>query len=469
MAQLGFYFDSSACSGCKACQAACKDKNNLPTGILWRRVYEVTGGGWTRRGRAWSSDVFSYNISLACNHCRNPICVEVCPSSAIVKRPDGIVLIQSDRCLGCRYCSWACPYDAPQYDAGAGRMGKCNSCADNVDAGRSPACVAGCPMRAMDFGDLIALEPKYGRGHDVYPLPESDLTHPATIVKPHREAKRASTGSARIANREEVHSRGGMTEGPLIGFTLLAQMAVGVSLVLSAFNHSASAAVISLALCIVMGIALALSLFHLGTWANAWRAILNLRSSWLSREILFSLLFMGALIFSTGLLWLGESPMTTPKAVGWGTATLGLALVYSMTRVYRLRTVPTWNTWSTTALFFTTSLILGTLGYDTLIVSNANSGQLQAQIQLVNAIAVVLLTTHILIVRLSNQTASAGFILLRLRLLLLSLSLVAVALVAWDGNRLSTGAVIAFMLAFAAEVIGRYTFYQSRRGWPYGI
>ncbi|MGE5265533.1 MAG: dimethyl sulfoxide reductase anchor subunit family protein [Acidobacteriota bacterium] len=260
-----------------------------------------------------------------------------------------------------------------------------------------------------------------------------------------------------------------MTEGPLIGFTLLAQMAVGVSLVLSALNFSASAAVILLELCIVMGIALALSFFHLGTWANAWRAIRNLRSSWLSREILFSLLFMGALIFSTGLLGLGESPMTVLKAVGWGTAILGLALVYSMTRVYRLRTVPTWNTWSTTALFFTTTLILGTLGYATLILSNANSGQLQAQIQQVSAIAGMLLTTQILIVRLLNRTASSGFILPRLRLLLLSLSLVAVALVAWDGNRLSTGAVIAFILAFAAEVIGRYTFYQSNRGWPYGI
>jgi DMSO reductase anchor subunit len=86
-----------------------------------------------------------------------------------------------------------------------------------------------------------------------------------------------------------------------------------------------------------------------------------------------------------------------------------------------------------------------------------------------SAIAGVFVTTHILIVRLSNQTASSVFILFRLRLLLLSLSLVAVALVAWDGNRLSAGAVIAFILAFAAEIIGRYTFYQSRRGWPYGI
>ena len=67
--QCAFYFDSSACSGCKACQMACKDKHGLHVGLLWRRVYEVTGGGWARRGEAWLSSVFAYNVSLACNHC----------------------------------------------------------------------------------------------------------------------------------------------------------------------------------------------------------------------------------------------------------------------------------------------------------------------------------------------------------------------------------------------------------------
>ncbi len=114
--QYAFYFDSSACSGCKACQVACKDKNGLETGILWRRVYEISGGDWLQVGDAWQSSVYAYNLSIACNHCEKPICMEVCPAGAIYKRADGIVLIETSQCLGCGYCSWACPYDAPQYD-----------------------------------------------------------------------------------------------------------------------------------------------------------------------------------------------------------------------------------------------------------------------------------------------------------------------------------------------------------------
>ena len=69
MTRLAFYFDSSTCSGCKTCQMACKDKNDLPVGQLWRRVYEVTGGSWKKDGAAWQQDIFAYNLSLSCNIC----------------------------------------------------------------------------------------------------------------------------------------------------------------------------------------------------------------------------------------------------------------------------------------------------------------------------------------------------------------------------------------------------------------
>ena len=105
MTQYAFYFDSSACSGCKACQVACKDNNSLPLSINWRQVVEVCGGGWAQVGSAWLSGVYAYNISMACNHCERPICMEVCPAKAIFKRPDGIVLIDEKKCLGCRYCA----------------------------------------------------------------------------------------------------------------------------------------------------------------------------------------------------------------------------------------------------------------------------------------------------------------------------------------------------------------------------
>jgi len=202
--QYAFYFDSSSCSGCKACQVACKDKYGLEVGRLWRRVYEVSGGDWIQVGDAWTTSVFAYNLSIACNHCERPICVEVCPAGAIYKRADGIVLIETDQCLGCGYCSWACPYGAPQYDEEKGIMTKCTFCADNIDAGLAPACVAACPMRALDYGEREELKARYGTINSLYPLPDASLTDPALVITPHKDAVRAQNEPARVGNREEV-------------------------------------------------------------------------------------------------------------------------------------------------------------------------------------------------------------------------------------------------------------------------
>jgi anaerobic dimethyl sulfoxide reductase subunit B (iron-sulfur subunit) len=140
--QLAFYVNIAECVGCKACQVACKDKNDLPEGIRWRRVFEYEGGEWVNQdGTLIPSNLFSYFVSSACMHCENPICLEVCPAEAISKRDDGIVLIDEQKCVGCRYCSWACPYGAPQFNEKRGVMTKCTFCSDLIDQGGSPACV----------------------------------------------------------------------------------------------------------------------------------------------------------------------------------------------------------------------------------------------------------------------------------------------------------------------------------------
>jgi anaerobic dimethyl sulfoxide reductase subunit B (iron-sulfur subunit) len=201
-----FHFDSSSCSGCKACQVACKDRNGLEEGVLWRRVYEVSGGGWTLRGGAWIADVFAYYLSVGCNHCAEPICMEVCPARAFSRREDGVVLLDSDRCLGCHYCAWSCPYGAPQYDERHRRMTKCSFCVEDLDRGLPPACVAACPMRALHFGRVDELNRRFGEesARDPYPLPARAVTRPSHIVQSHVQAERARPGSARIGNREEV-------------------------------------------------------------------------------------------------------------------------------------------------------------------------------------------------------------------------------------------------------------------------
>jgi anaerobic dimethyl sulfoxide reductase subunit B (iron-sulfur subunit) len=201
MKRLAFYFDSSSCSGCKTCQMACKDKNDLGAGQVWRRVYEVTGGDWQQQGSAWRQDVFAYNLSMSCNHCEDPICVKNCPTHALHKRADGIVQIDQQLCIGCRYCAWVCPYGALQFNPQKGVMGKCDFCADYIDRGKNPSCVDACPMRALDFGDYQALLDKYGPSGLIHPLPDPSITRPSLCIKPH---PRAGHPNLKVSNIEEV-------------------------------------------------------------------------------------------------------------------------------------------------------------------------------------------------------------------------------------------------------------------------
>jgi anaerobic dimethyl sulfoxide reductase subunit B (iron-sulfur subunit) len=200
--QLGFYFDASACNGCKACQIACKDKNNLPVGTNWRRVVQYGGGNWlphlTRPDLVVANNIFAYSMSVACMHCEKPICADVCPAGAITKRADGVVLINQDQCIGCRYCEWACPYGAPQFDERKGVMSKCTFCEDSLAKGENPACVDSCPARALEFGELSELRAKYGTANAIEPLPQADMTLPAVVITPHRHAQLSGKGTGRI-------------------------------------------------------------------------------------------------------------------------------------------------------------------------------------------------------------------------------------------------------------------------------
>jgi anaerobic dimethyl sulfoxide reductase subunit B (iron-sulfur subunit) len=205
--QMAFYFDASACNGCKACVVACKSKNNLPTGINWRRVIEYGGGNWVpdpdEPTRLLPSNIFAYAISLACNHCQEPICMESCPTGAITKSDDGVVSIDDTKCIGCRYCEWSCPYGAPQFDAAAGVMTKCNFCEDLLQQGETPYCVAACVMRAMDFGDLEELRAKYGNVDAIEPLPAAKLTSPSLVITPHPHAQMSGEGTGKIVATAE--------------------------------------------------------------------------------------------------------------------------------------------------------------------------------------------------------------------------------------------------------------------------
>ncbi len=202
--QLAFYVDTSKCTGCKTCQVACQDKNDLPADILWRRVYQYGGGSWVKQGNIYApSDVFRYFVTISCNHCEDAKCVEACPTGAMHKDENGIVSVDQSSCVGCRYCEWACPYSAPQFNEEAGVMSKCDFCQDYIAEGKTPACVEACVTRCMDFGELEELRTKYGDLDAIEPLPSGSYTQPSLVLTPHKDAKPAESGIGMITNMPE--------------------------------------------------------------------------------------------------------------------------------------------------------------------------------------------------------------------------------------------------------------------------
>lgn len=204
--QLAFYVDMTKCTGCKACQLACKTANELPVGVTWRRVIEVAGGEWIQVGdQHIPSNVFAYFVSAACMHCENAICMEVCPAAAISRRDeDGIVIIDQDKCIGCRYCEWACPYGAPQFDSDEGVMTKCHFCYERLDAGEKPACVDGCTFRALDFGPIEELRAKYGDFASPAPLPDPSITKPSIVYSPTAHTLTHDSPAGEVMNAGEL-------------------------------------------------------------------------------------------------------------------------------------------------------------------------------------------------------------------------------------------------------------------------
>lgn len=122
---------------------ACKAENRTPLRTDWRKVIMRESGSFPAVRREF--------ISVACNHCDEPACKKSCPVGAISKRADGVVLIDQEKCIGCRYCTFACPYGAPRIDTVTGKVSKCTMCVHRLDAGLRPACEATCLTGAITF------------------------------------------------------------------------------------------------------------------------------------------------------------------------------------------------------------------------------------------------------------------------------------------------------------------------------
>jgi anaerobic dimethyl sulfoxide reductase subunit B (iron-sulfur subunit) len=193
MSQYAFYFDTNKCVNCKSCAISCKEKHNHIPGRKFRRVHSVSTGNWVvidEANRLYEpTNVFSYSLSIACNHCADPACKKVCPAGAIAKREDGIVFIDWDLCIGCGSCASACPYNAPSLDKEVLKMDKCDFCRELLPTGEDPMCVAACSVRAIEYGDLENLRIKHPNAvQRVEPLPDPSQTGPSLLVEPHRKS-----------------------------------------------------------------------------------------------------------------------------------------------------------------------------------------------------------------------------------------------------------------------------------------
>ena len=204
MSQLGFYFNADACVGCKCCVMACKDKNDLPLGTKFRRVYDYAGGSWeVKNGACIPVDAFAYSVSTACNHCENPACVENCPTSAMHKRAsDGVVCVDRNVCIACGTCERSCPYGQPVVDTDNGYSTKCDFCRSYIDNGENPACVDACVTRALLWGDLGELRQAHGDLDCIEPLPADTGTGPSTVFTASRLVA-GKTAAGQVTNEQE--------------------------------------------------------------------------------------------------------------------------------------------------------------------------------------------------------------------------------------------------------------------------
>jgi DMSO reductase iron-sulfur subunit len=344
-ARKGFRLDTDLCTGCSACAVACAVENELPWGTSWRWIETFNP--------RHVSGLPSYHLSLACNHCADAPCMEHCPALAYERDPIvGAVLLDPDKCIGCRYCTWACPYDAPRFDPEAGVVGKCTFCHHRQLEGLPPACVQQCPTGALTWGDLDALD----GSAEITGFPSTDAG-PSVRFSGVRGGAGSGVSSAMRPGEEgsipatalpmplTVHDAGAVTgppsgaaaappktslatEGPLVVFTLLAATLAGTMA-----TASGRALLGRPAFVIIAAAAAGASTLHLGRKGRAWRAVLNLRRSWLSREIALFTLFLAA---SAVVL----SPLPTPPWAGWAAAVLGFALLFAVDRVYAVTRTP---------------------------------------------------------------------------------------------------------------------------------
>ena len=382
--QYAFEVELDKCSGCKACVTACHNLNGLDDNETWREVGLLIPEPKRRRS-APSLVAIEFkkpalnpsletlttttlqHVTTACHHCVDPGCLNGCPVLAYEKDPvTGIVRHLDDQCIGCQYCVLKCPYDVPKYNARLGIVRKCDMCSSRLAVGEAPACVQACPNEAIRITKVntstVTIEFRERGGKFLNDAPAGDYTLPTTRYisgAPEQNSAPLMAADSTALLPQPAH-------WPLVVMLVLSQASVGVAII-AALQQPAplSLLLFSLALAVV---GLGSSVFHLGRPLGAWRAFLNLRRSWMSREIvvfgMFPPLLATAVALAFGAPIFKSAQLTHLLRVGLetGAPIIGLLGVFCSVMIYHDTHRPLWHLRRSLPLFFGTMLALGAAG-----------------------------------------------------------------------------------------------------------
>ena len=410
--QYAFEVELDKCSGCKACVTACHNLNGLDDNETWREVGLLISEPKRRRSSpppvavpvtrisldrslATSTATTLQHITTACHHCVDPACLNGCPVLAYEKDPvTGIVRHLDDQCIGCQYCVLKCPYDVPKYNARLGIVRKCDMCSSRLAVGEAPACVQACPNEAIRITKVntstVTIEFRERGRRFLNGAPAGDYTLPTTryvsdtdvvgrgdLIAP-RCASEGGSESSAASPRHAGDSTPSLIAAdstallpqpahwPLVVMLVLSQASVGAA-VMAALARPANPPLLLLSLALAV-VGLGSSVFHLGRPFGAWRAFLNLKRSWMSREIVVFGLFPPLLMTAIALTF--GAPVSDPawfiKLLRAGSETgaplVGLLGVFCSVMIYHDTHRPLWHLRRSLPLFFGTTLALGALG-----------------------------------------------------------------------------------------------------------
>lgn len=372
--QYAFEVDLDQCTGCKSCVVACHTLNGLDDDESFRDVGLLRG--------TTEKQPLMQSVTTACHHCLEPRCLQGCPVDAYEKNPiTGIVKHLDDQCIGCQYCILTCPYEVPKFNERLGIVRKCDMCSQRLEQGEAPACVQSCPTEAIKIVTVEQQEIRHATARASSKVPEktydsqhaeelvpgaprSDISVPTT--KFHKKSSTFPPGTvpADLSNDRPAHGH-----RPLVWFLTLSQLSFGavlascITLSLTGISPTHILNKILLGAGALAGaISLIASTSHLGQPLRAWRVVLGIGHSWLSREVVA----MGAfvhLLAGLAILTITSPPWVTSQLLRLSTgicACAGMLGVFTSAMLYIDTQRPLWVGRRTLPQFIITSCLLGT-------------------------------------------------------------------------------------------------------------